>query len=660
MKAFLILFILVLFTARLSAQSDTTSFKNDLDKVLEDITVDNESSQFYDSIEYLTNNPIKVNFAAEEELLQIPFINFADFKTILRHKREIGGFYNEETFRTKSGLGNETLEKILPFLDFSQTNETNLLDQFGQSIKSLRVEYRSRAIRDLLQDKAYSTGKYLGPDLKVYNRFILSNKNDIHAGIIIEKDAGEKSFTDFTAFHISLRNLGLIQNIIVGDYNIEFGQGVALGSRSTLSKGSETVDALSRNARGIKPYLSTDENMFFRGAAVQALFDNIRFNAFYSNKYLDGTIDSTTQQIKSLVTDGLHRTVTETARKHIVNEKFYGASFNYTFKDIFNFGVLYYNSKFGNDFEKETVLDPSGNTFNYFSASYNVRIGKLYVSGETSYSNKSISTINNASIMIDKDFALVFSYRNYSKDYWSFHSNAFGEKDGTQNERGFYTGIHWHTEYGTFDGYYDQFSFPIAATNFLFPSKGNEFAFYYTVQPFRRSEFRFKYRIKSKEDVAILSEQRELVNSTTENIRGELLYHVMKNVQMRTRIEIANVYPTSTSPAEKGFLIYQEIKFSPFDNFNVSTRVVLFKTDSYNSRVYEYENDLSGVMTTPPLYGDGMRWYFIARYNTPFGFALTLKYAETFKPDITSFGNGDTFVNSNLDNRISVQVDFKM
>ncbi len=92
----------------------------------------------------------------------------------------------------------------------------------------------------------------------------------------------------------------------------------------------------------------------------------------------------------------------------------------------------------------------------------------------------------------------------------------------------------------------------------------------------------------------------------------------------------------------------------------IKTRLVLFKTDSYNSRIYEFENDLSGVMSTPPLYGDGMRWYLFARYKTAMGIDISLKYAETIMPNELSLGSGDTWINSNVDNRLSLQVDLSL
>ncbi len=660
MKTFLSIFILLICSAELFSQTDTTTFQKSLEKILEDITSEKENSQFYNMVEYLIENPIKINFATEEDLLQIPFINREDARIIIKQRKELGGFYTVETFASVDGVASEVIEKITPFLDFSRDKGFVLLNQFEQSIKSLTVNYRSRLLRDLQQDRAYLTAKYYGSDMKIYNRFVFNNKNNIHAAAIFEKDAGEKSLTDFNSFHLSLNNLEFMQNIIFGDYNVEFGQGVALWSRSFIPKGSETVDVLPRDSHGIKPYMSTDENIFFRGFAANAVFDNFNLYTFYSNKYLDGTIDSTNYQIKSLITDGLHRYASETAHKHIINEKSYGASLNYAYGDLFGFGLLYYASRFGNDFEKETTLDPSGNIFNYFSSAYNFRLGKFYFSGETAYYNKSFATLNSIQITIDKNFALVFSYRNYSKDYWSLHSNGFGEKEGTQNENGFYTGIHWRTPYGIFDVYYDQFSFPITAGNFNFPSQGNDLLLYYTIKPFKNSELRIKYRIKSKDNVATLFDQKGLVKGTVENYRGEFLYRAMRNVQMRTRVEVVNFHSTTIQPGEKGFLIYQDVRFSPFQSLNVGARIIFFKTDSYNSRIYEYESDLSGVMTTPPLYGDGMRWYLLASYNTPFGFALTFKYAETFKPGETSFGRGDSFVNGNVDNRVSLQIDFKM
>jgi len=113
------------------------------------------------------------------------------------------------------------------------------------------------------------------------------------------------------------------------------------------------------------------------------------------------------------------------------------------------------------------------------------------------------------------------------------------------------------------------------------------------------------------------------------------------------------------APSEKGILLFQEIKYLFLQTLNLSARVIFFKTDSYNSRIYEFENDLRGVMTNPPLYGEGMRWYIVSQYRTSFGLNLSMKYSELFKPGERTLSSGDTEIQGNLDNRLSFQVDWQ-
>ena len=134
------------------------------------------------------------------------------------------------------------------------------------------------------------------------------------------------------------------------------------------------------------------------------------------------------------------------------------------------------------------MLDPSGRRFDYLAGNYNFSFGKIYLSGEAAYNKISVATINSAEIVVDKNFSLLFSYRNYPYDYWSLHSNGFGEKDGTQNESGFYSGLKWRTNYGNFSFYYDQFKYPVGDEKLPLPIKGNEFLIYYSVKPFRDAE----------------------------------------------------------------------------------------------------------------------------------------------------------------------------
>ncbi len=654
------LLIFFSFSITIYPQVDSTTFQTDLDEILEDATVDNEESGYYDLIEYLRQNKIPLNQISINELMKIPYLDRQTATTIIRYRNSLGKISSAKQLKEIDGVSPDLIEKIIPYIRFDDNDKSTFFDSISKKFENVDISFRTRGIKKIQEEQAYKDGIYDGTSWKIYNRMIINKDHNIRLGILTEKDAGEKSFNDFTTFHFYAEDIGIIKNIVAGDFLFEFGQGLALWSRYSIRKGIETVGILPRNGKLIIPYLSTDENMFLRGFAAQINFNGFNVSSFFSSRQLDGSIDPVTNQITSIRIDGFHRNENEIAHKRIISEKLFGISASYLLGEIGSFGILYYNSTFGNDFQNGSLLDPSGNRFNYFSTSYNFIANKLTFSGETSYNTKSFATINNVEFSVNKNLTLLFSYRNYSIDYWGLHTNGFGEKDGTQNEIGFYSGLKLKTNFGTIYFYYDQFKFPLASNSLPFASKGNEFMVYYTVSPIANTEFRLRYFNKRCEAADIVSDEYGLTMGKTESIRGELIYKFSKYLQLRSRLNFVGVTPSSNSKLEKGFLIFQDVRYSPSSKLNFSARIIFFKTDSYNSRVYEFENDLTGIMTNPALYGEGSRWYLIAQYKTSFGLILSIKYSELFKPNERYLGSGDTEIQGNVDNKLSLQLDFQL
>jgi hypothetical protein len=76
--------------------------------------------------------------------------------------------------------------------------------------------------------------------------------------------------------------------------------------------------------------------------------------------------------------------------------------------------------------------------------------------------------------------------------------------------------------------------------------------------------------------------------------------------------------------------------------------------------VYEYENDLLGVMPNLAMYGKGIRWYVILKYKPLKFLTLSAKYSETYKPDENYLSSGDNEIIGNVDNRVSFQIDMSL
>lgn len=652
----LIFTTLIFFLIQAFAFAQTDSTDSIIEELLEDSSQDLDEAENLDLIEYLIKNPIGINTASINDLKNIPYLTHASAAAIIRYRNLHGGIYSADEMKNIESVGGEVIEKIIPFIFFEKKEK--ILAAETPLIDNIKFSYRFRVLNDLQERKAFEEKKYSGTPQKYYNRFLLGLSNKISTGVLVEKDAGEKSLSDFYAFHLNIKEISFVENFIAGDFVYEFGQGLAMWGPYSFSKGSDAIGTVTKNGRLSVPYLSTDENQFFRGAAAKINFNNFSFSPFYSYRLLDASIDTTTNMINSLLLDGYHRTTSEMLKKDAVAEKVFGISAQYFFDGDLKIGLLYYNSRFNKKFEETYTGGKPVSNFELLSASYSVSLNKLFLSGEFSYDKRSAASINNAEFSIDKNLSLIFSFRNFPKNYFSPHGRSFGEKGTAQNETGFYTGCRISTNYGTINVYYDQFKFPVTSTSYLFPAKGKEFLVYYTNKIFRDAEIRFRYKNKMKELVEEVNSGLGTSNRTSQNFRAELLYKADKNINMKSRIEYVTLTPTRNLHAENGYLIFQEIKYTPLPKLNIYARLTFFSTDSYNSRLYVFENDLTGVMSNPALYGEGLRWYLLASYETKYGVKISFKYSELFKPDEITLGSGDSEIDGNVDNKISLQLDF--
>ncbi len=90
--------------------------------------------------------------------------------------------------------------------------------------------------------------------------------------------------------------------------------------------------------------------------------------------------------------------------------------------------------------------------------------------------------------------------------------------------------------------------------------------------------------------------------------------------------------------------------------WNSRFRVALFDTDTYNARIYAYENDLIGVFSIPPYYGRGMRWYAMARLTPLRRVDIWLRYGAFIYQDQTVISSGLQEVSGNMRSDLKLQV----
>ena len=93
--------------------------------------------------------------------------------------------------------------------------------------------------------------------------------------------------------------------------------------------------------------------------------------------------------------------------------------------------------------------------------------------------------------------------------------------------------------------------------------------------------------------------------------------------------------------------------------YSFSLRYILFSTDSYDSRIYAYENDVLYSYSIPAYYHTAYRYYILVRYKINKSLDFWIRYSATRFSDTESIGSGNDEIEGNSKSDIKIQVRLK-
>ncbi len=632
-----------------------------LESLLESDEREADNSELLDQVEWLQEHPLDLNKASGVELSSIPQLSSAEVSAILNYRRLIKRFASVDQLSTMPDGGEEILRKVRPFVVVEGVAERRRTD----------IALRTRTSRDLQPRKGFRENAFAGSSLKNYERLTLAQGRQVQAGVLFEKDAGERTSDGFISGYLSVSDWSFISRLVVGDFVVEAGQGLVLWRSSALGKGSEAVAVTKRNALTIQPYRSTDEFHFFRGAALTSEFtmgeQAVAVSVFASRRALAAT--ATESSVSSFYEEGLFRTESERARKGALVEQLVGGRVEVRSGNHWNFGGSFYRSTFDKPIVAERLFEFGGRTAVAGGIDGEVRFGgvvrsasRVTLFGELARS-EGVAGVAGAVLSFGRRTNVAALFRSYSPRFVSLHASGFGERSDTKNERGFYVGAEVEISRGfRLTGYLDHYAFPWRTFSNPLPASGRDILVQCDAAPSRSLRLILRYANKKQESTetstdSLLRSTRPMVDRHQQKLRLTAILQVGKNLRLKGRAEATTVEYALLHRSEKGFLFYQDIQHKLSRSFTLEARLIFFHTDSYDSRVYEYENDLRGVFANLALYGKGRRWYLLMRWRVADIIWFSAKYAETRKEGVTSIGSGLTEILGDVDNRIGVQVE---
>jgi hypothetical protein len=605
-KMITVFLITISFIANAQVAEQEIDIHDILESVAENLPDDYDMTELIEVLAKYRKHPINLNNTTPEELKTLVFLSPLQISNFFNHLKESGEFADVLELQAIDAFDIKTVQCLLPFVTLSRTTEYEKLS-FSNLYKLSDNDLVIRFGRILEQQKGFTDlpgNRYLGSPERLQTRYRYHYGSIVSAAITFDKDAGEKLIGkpfDFFSGNIALFKLGKFKKIVVGDYTLQFGQGLTLWSGFSFGKGPD-VTSVAKKDLGLKPYSSANEYSFFRGASATInIIKNIEFTPFLSFRKLDASQDLNQEGdlVQATINQtGLHRTPTEIENKNSLSQRVYGGVLQYV-KNDFGIGLIAYQSKYGNNFITQTaVYDKfsfTGNTLTNIGGYYNYTLKNIYFYGEAGKSlNGGLAYVSGALISLSSTVSAALLYRNYARNYHNFFNQSVSEGSEAVNEKGFYAGLNIiPNKRWAFSFYGDYFQFPWLKYRVDAPSKGYEVLGQTIYTPSKTFKVVARFKTENKQQNTDLEVPINFLDDVKkENYRLEISWQLNKSWSFQNRVEVSQ-YKKGDAKREFGYLVYQDIDYSPmFSKITGNLRVAYFSTPSYNSRIYAYEDDV--------------------------------------------------------------------
>lgn len=646
-----------------------------IEDMSQDLAEDFDFSEMAERLSFYRKHPVEINKISREQLQELLFLTPLQINAFLEHRIESGKIIDLLELQSVDGFDEATVRNFVNFVYLGLPNSINtisLRNLVHKGSNDLMIRYGQY----LEKQKGYRTLKgseapaYIGTPQRLLVRYRYNYGRDVSASINLEKDAGEQFFPanksigfDFSSANIFIRNAGRIKKAVVGDYSLQFGQGLTLWSGLTFGKGA-MITTLAKPELGLQPYKSSNESLFFRGVASTINYRSFDITPFVSLRSIDAAIgftDGDLPEVSSMSQSGLHRTKTELANKNSLQQTVYGANIRYA-KPKFNAGVTAYQTRFDKPVQAGQLLynkfDFAGSLLTNVGLNYGFTITNTYIFGEAAYSsNRSIAFVNGLMSSIAPQVSLVLLHRHYPHDYQSFFNQAVAEASNSVNENGLYAGLHIKpaTKWDVWV-YSDYFRFPWLKFGVDAPSTGYELFGQVSYHPSKTTRWAVRYKMEQKQDNDDVDNAiNTLLNVSKQSYRFEFISKISKVISLRNRLE-ASQYQKETQKEEVGWLVYQDLLFDPVKaRYSGNMRLALFDTPGFNSRIYAYENDVLYGYSIPAYQNRGLRFYVNGRYRFTRKMDLWLRYSLSKYNDVNEIGSGQDQIDGSKRSEIKVQ-----
>lgn len=631
-----------------------------------------DENEVLEILNFYLENKINVNDTTSKELLNLFFVQEKHLNAIHAYVQQQGQMLSLSELTFISVIDSITLQLLWPFVVAEPVEEGKSV-----AIKDMLTLGKHTVVlgtkTTLETKKGYIDSSYLGDPFRYYFRYSYKYKDNLLFSFSGDKDAGEELFGhsqklgfDHYGVTFMLKNVGLVQKLALGNYNIQLGQGL------TMWTGSSMKFAVDGNIKKYVPVVKAAspfaEYDFLKGAALQvALGKHTSMAAFVSYTKRDATNmtvgDNGQNVFQSFYTSGYHRTESELQKKNLVGETVTGGSLQYA-NTNFTLGINGYYQHL------DAILSPKEYFYNcyYFFGNNNMSVGvdasylfrNILLFAESAFDgNGKNASIVGAQLWARNDVSLSVYYRNYAKDYQNMYSNGLGQNSDSKNENGLAAVFNFKLPWDICVlASADVFEMPWSRYQVYSPTNGMDCRLKLTKNIFKHTSLVVQYRCK--ESTANASSEQNHVPITEQTLLQQLQLKINYLPDSRWSFSTRAIYSRFT-PAmvgnTGGVLVYQEGCYhSDRRPLSLVARCAYFNIADYDARIYTYERDLLYEFSTPAFYGKGIRMYLLMDWEVAKNLRLALRYSISYYPENVTIGSGLEMIDANHKQEIKLQL----
>lgn len=460
------------------------------------------------------------------------------------------------------------------------------------------------------QAAGYRDGSYSGDNLHALFCYTYNYRNHINVRFVADKDPAEEwGKANYYGYHIMITDVARLERLVVGRYNLQFGQGLTLWS-------------------GLRPFNFMGQTTVRFGSGVR------QASAFYEEDYQEG--------IAATVNVGLGLHLSAFASR-VQGESLFGGHATYRHGNlIVGFTGVY------------SVLDDSlalrdyvynqtrfrGRQIGNFGTDFVWQWRKLLLYGESAISSEGRPVaIVGAAISASSGLRFGFSYRYYDTLYHSLHAQGYAI-GSTQGEHGVALDMQTHLPLGiAVVVSADLHQFPSLRYGSYTPSSGAWMRVRLNRRFGQHVEISLRYAYRQKErnipnsdSILYFSEQ-----TLRQQVHGEVRVNVSR-WQFVSRSVYA-LFESQNGEPQNGWLVAQSARYSR-KNMQGTVSLAWFDVAGYYARIYLGESNLQYTWSMPMLIGRGMRASVVLRYLLNEHWSLAAKYAVSYYPDQECIGSG--------------------